>query len=127
MDPYLITLTIRHRVEATPEAVLKATTGAAEQKHKLLVLGTKGGRHLFYGADVNKHTPEEWMKVAKLGLLYVEHFAEKDLHVFAADVDMQTGALSLPELVKDVMARRSYAGKVEEKPKEQQAALPLKA
>lgn len=124
MDPYLITLTIRPRVEATPEAVLKATTGAFEQKHKLLVLGLKGGVHLYYGADVNKHTPEEWLKVAKMGLVYVEHFSEQDLHVFAADVDRQSGALSLPELMKDAMARRSYSGKPEEK-KEQQAALPL--
>lgn len=124
MDPYLITLTIRPRVEATTEAVMKATTGAFEQKHKLLVLGTKGGKHLFYGADVNTRKPEEWLKVAKMGLLYIEHFAEKDLDVFAADVEMETGHLVLPELFRHRMARRTQAGTIEP-PKEVQATMPL--
>jgi hypothetical protein len=116
MDPYLITMRVRERVSADTAAVLKATTGAFEQKHKLLVLGTKGGMHVYYGSDVNKHKPEDWLKVAKLGLLYVERFEDRDVHVLAADFDALSGAVSLPELLKDRMARRSHDGKAVEQP-----------
>lgn len=127
MDPYLITLRVRARVEADNASVLKATTGAFENKHKLLVVGTRGSLNIYYGEDVNKYKPEDWMKVAALGLLYVEHFEDKDLHVFAAEVDMETGALSLPELMRTKMARRSLSGKPVEQPKAEQTSMPLRS
>lgn len=113
MDPYLITITIRQRVEAEPNAVVRACIEARNLKATLWLLGTTGSRRALQGEQVARFNPEQYMQAAKAGLLYL---TQEERWGFCAGFDAKTGAPSLMERYEDAFARRSYAGS---KPDEQ--------
>ena len=107
MEKYLLHITVMERVEADSTAVVKALNDAVNLKTALHLLGTKGTERRLQGApQVNKYNPEEYLKAAQVGLLFVEKHA---VRAFAQDIDTNGMPQQLEEY-HQAFARRSYTG-----------------
>lgn len=111
MEKYLITTTIRERVDADPNAVVRATTNAQSMKWKLWLLGGKGSRRCLQGDQVLKYTNDQYAQAARGGFLYIEREAEiSEQWAFSPHLDGHTGLPQLMELYDHVFAKRSPEG-----------------
>ncbi len=123
MEKYLISLTIRVRVEPDPNEVVRATTNAQAMKWRLLLLGTKGSYRMLQGEQVTAFSNANYMEAAKAGLLYVELEPEiSQRRAFSPEIDKATGMPLLLERYEDAFARRQQDGAVPP-----QAKLPMNA
>lgn len=107
MEKYLTRMMVSKQVEAEPNKVTKAIMDALNCKSALWLLGTKGSRRRLQGPVVNNYMPDQYMAVAKAGLLYCEDLEER--FAFAPELDSQ----KLPLLMEDydgAYSRRSLAG-----------------
>lgn len=113
MDPYLITITVRKRVEADPSAVIRACVAAKNLQATLWVLGTSGRRYALNGNEVDRFTIQQYTKAAQQGMLYVSD-AQPERWGFCANFDQETGAPVLMEKYEAAFARRSKSGEAPE-------------
>ena len=126
MEKHLITMTIRTRVEPGEEQ--KAMIHAAEGKHALVLLGTKGSRRILVGQEqVGKFRPDQYAQAARLGLLYVQALDGAERTAFAPELDPGTGLPLLMEDYDTAFARRSKEGVVATEPEPAQASMDLKS
>jgi hypothetical protein len=121
MEKYLITLTIRTRVDPDPNHVVKALELARNHKATLWLLGTKGSRRTLRGEQVVHFTPQQYTDAARHGLLYIELDGEAypdraPVWAFAPGVDADTGLPVLMETYDHAFAMRSHAGTTTQQP-----------
>ena len=116
MEKYLITMTVYERIEADPNAIIRALVQLREGKGRLILLGRKGSMHAM--PDEHKYTHEQLHKAAQEGLLYTEG---KKAIAFAPDLDAATGLPLLMDEYQEAFRRRQ----LDNSPKEEQLRMKL--
>lgn len=102
MDPYLITMTIHERVEATPDKIVRLRVDLRDHKRRALVLGRKG--NIYPVEHEDRFNGQQLLAAAKEGLLYAErHIGVK---AFAASLDEGTDLPLLMEEYQTAFRRR---------------------
>jgi hypothetical protein len=110
MESLLLSILVSTRVEPVPDVLVHALKDAAEQRARLILLGTRGSLRYLHGArEVNRYDPDQYMAAARAGLLYLQA-QDPPVLAFSPALDAATGLPVLLEGYELAFAKRSHAG-----------------